>query len=115
VFSVMLGGGNGKLLVYASSFFSRGKHVEPVRVAAERVARQLRLGFEARTFDEKFGSVYVYYTNGDDEPVPIYRLSRGRSDVDGVCAALRNMMFVLSFHPRNSALREIREELMRFS
>jgi hypothetical protein len=28
---------------------------------------------------------------------------------------LRNMMFVLSFHPKHSALRLIRKEIMQFS
>jgi hypothetical protein len=106
---------NGKLFVYASSFASRGKRFEPVRVAAERMARHLRLSFEVKTFRKKFEPIYVYYKNGSDEPIPIYCVSDTRSNIEEICTSLRNMMFVLSFHPKHSALRQIRKEIMQFS
>jgi hypothetical protein len=50
-----------------------------------------------------------------DEPVPIY-CDEGKSfNPEGICESLRRMMFVLSFHPRNGALRTMREKLMGFS
>lgn len=111
----MLENCNGKLFVYASSFMSRGRRLEPVRVATERMAKRLKLGFEVRTFKKRFAPIYVYYTNGDDEPIPICCISEQQSNIDEICTSLRNMMFVLSFHPKHSALREIRSELMQVS
>jgi len=109
----MLHSGNGKLFVYASSSLSKTRRLMPVRTAAEEMARRLRLDFEVRTFRKKFAPIYVYYANGDDEPVPIYCMGEEQSDVNEICTALRNMMFVLSFHPKHSALKHIRSELIQ--
>ena len=111
----MLANCNGKLFVYASSSTSREKRFEPVRVATERMATHLKLNFEIKTFRKKFEPIYVYYKNGSDEPIPIYCVSDGQISTEEICMSLRNMMFVLSFHPRHSALRQIRKEIMQFS
>ena len=112
---VVLESSSGKLLVYASSFASYGKRLKPVSNAAERMARFLKLSFELRTFRKKFEPIYVYYKGGDEEPVPIYCSNNGQLDIGEICAALRNMMFVLSFHPKHSALKHVRKEIMQFS
>lgn len=106
---------NGKLLVYASRSVSRGRKFEPVRDAAERMARYLRLGFEVKTFRKRFEYVYIYYANGGEEPIPIYQCTDKMSGMNEICTSLRNMMFVLSFHPRHLALRQLRKEIMLFS
>lgn len=106
---------SGKLFVYASTFTSRQKRLKPVSVAAEKMARLLRLGFEVKTFRERFTPIYVYYKNGDEEPIPIFCSNDAQSDMQEVYSALRNMMFVLSFHPKHSALRHARKEIIQFS
>jgi hypothetical protein len=106
---------NGKLLVYASSFSCRKKHMKSIRAAAEEMARRFELSFEVKTFREKFTPIYVYYKDGEEEPIPIYCNSNKKSSIEEICAALKNMMFVLSFHPRHSALRHVRNEIMQFS
>ena len=106
---------NGKLLVYASSFASRGNRMKSVSVATERMAKMLNLNVEVVTFREKFAPIYVYYKNGDEEPVPIYCNKGEKSGIKEIYTALRNMMFVLSFHPKHSALKRIRREIMRLS
>jgi hypothetical protein len=106
---------NGKLLVYASALASHEKRMRSLRSAAERMAKLLRLSVEVVTFSEEFEPMYVYYKNGDEEPIPIYCDYGGKAHAQEICVALRNMMFVLSFHPRHSALRQIRKEIMRFS
>ena len=111
----MLENSNGKLFVYASSFASREKRLKPVSVATERMAKHLKLDFEVKTFRKRFEPIYVYYKNGDDEPVPIYCVGEQQSSIEEICMRLRNMMFVLSFHPKHSALRQIRKEIMQFS
>jgi hypothetical protein len=84
-------------------------------LAAEKVARQLRVDAEVKTFRKRFTSIYVYYKDGDEEPVPIYCNNGEKSNAQEVYATLRNMMFVLSFHPKHSALRRMRKELMLLS
>jgi hypothetical protein len=106
---------NGKLFIYASSFASREKRLKPVSIATKKIAKHLKLDFEVKTFRKKFQPIYVYYKNGDDEPVPIYCVSEQHSSIEDICIRLRNMMFVLSFHPRHSALRHRRKEIMQFS
>jgi len=106
---------NGKLLVYASRFVSRGRKFEPVRDTVERMARYLSLGFEVKTFKKKFESVYVYYASGGEEPIPIYQCADRMLGMDEICTSLKNMMFVLSFHPRHPALKQLRKEIMQFS
>ncbi len=105
----------GKLLLYASAGTSARKRLDSVREAAVETAERLHLSFEQVRFTKNSGQIYVYYGNGDDEPVPIYCDEGKRFDVESICANLRKMMFVLSFHPRNSALRTMRAELMGFS
>ena len=105
----------GKLLLYASAGISERKRLNSVRRAAIETAERLHLGFELVPFRKSSGQIYVYYENGNDEPIPIYCDEGKRFDVESICASLRKMMFVLSFHPRNAALRTMRAELMGFS
>jgi hypothetical protein len=106
---------SGKLLLYASAGGSERKRLNSVREAAMETAERLNLGFEVVHFRKSCRQIYVYYKNESDEPVPIYCDEGKGFEVEGICASLRRMMFVLSFHPRNSALRTMRTELMGFS
>ena len=105
----------GKLLLYASAGGSQRKRLSSVREAAMETAQRLNLGFEVVPFRKRCRQIYVYYENGNDEPVPIYCDEGKTFNPDGICASLRRMMFVLSFHPRNEALRTMRSELTGFS
>jgi hypothetical protein len=111
----MLEASNGKLFVYASTFISRQRRLKPVSVAAEKMARLLRLNFEIKTLRKRFTPIYVYYKNGDEEAIPIYCNNDKQSDMQEIYTTLRNMMFVLSFHPKHTALRLIRKEIIQFS
>jgi hypothetical protein len=111
----MLENSNGKLLIYASRFISHKKRLKSVSIAAEKMAKLLKLNFEVVTFGEKITPIYVYYKSGDEEPIPLYCDKGGKVDIQEIYAALRNMMFVLSFHPKHSALRQIRNGIMQFS
>jgi hypothetical protein len=103
----------GKLFVYASSFSQ--KRLRPISMAAEKMARLLKLNFEIRTFRKCFAPIYVYYETGDEEPIPIYCNNNGQSSIEEVYTTLRKMMFVLSFHPKHQALSLVRKEIMQFS
>ena len=84
-------------------------------MAAERMARLLNLNFEVKTLRKNFTPIYVYYRTGEEEPIPLYCSNSGQSRAEEVYAALKNMMFVLSFHPKHQALRRVRKEIMQFS
>jgi len=108
----MLENANGKLLVYASSFTLHEKRLESVSMAAEKMAKMLKLNFEVVTFGEKTTPIYVYYKNGDEEPIPLYCDKGGEANMQEIYTALSNMMFVLSFHPKHSALKQMRKWIM---
>ena len=106
---------NGKVLVYASNVARSERRLRSVSVAAGRMAKLLRLPMEVVTFREEFDPIYVYYKSGDEEPIPIYCDKGGEFGMQEIYKALRNMMFVLSFHPKHSALKRIRKDVMVFS
>jgi hypothetical protein len=106
---------NGKLLIYAPNETRMVFHeIEKVKSAAYRIARRLNLGVEViQRIDLK--SIWVYFESCNGELVPIYfnyGLSRREEEV---YAKIRNMMFVLSFHPKFSGLKSIREEVIGLS
>jgi hypothetical protein len=113
---VMFKGNSGKLMVYASTGFPRRKRLESVRTATQETAKQLNLDFEVVKLDRAGSPIYVYYEeSGGDEPIPLYCDEGKMSDLDGICLALRSMMFVLSFHPKHTALRQMRKEILKLS
>lgn len=104
---------NGKLLIYASNFVSSEERLKPVSAAAQKMAELLKLNFEVVFFGEKRAPIYVYYKDGDEEPIPVYCNKGEKADAHQIYATLRNMLFVLSFHPRHSTLRRVRKEIMQ--
>jgi hypothetical protein len=111
----LLKNNSGKLLVYASTGFPRKKRLASVRTATEETAKLLNLEFEMVRFRNSFSQIYVYYENGDDEPIPLYCDKGKAGDLQDICATLRKMVFVLSFHPKHSALKQVRDAIMRLS
>jgi hypothetical protein len=111
----MLNGQDGKLLVYASSFAPRESRLKPVSTAAEKMAKLLNVNMEVKRFRKRFTPIYVYYKNGDEEPIPIYCDNGNTMDTQEIYTMLRNMMFVLSFHPKHSALKQVRKDIIHFS
>ncbi|MCS7124058.1 MAG: hypothetical protein NZ932_01390 [Candidatus Bathyarchaeota archaeon] len=105
---------HGKLLIYAPKRASRKGRLKVVRMAAEKTAKALNLDFEVVAFRGRT-PIYVYYKNGAEDPVPLYCDREGTKNQEEVCSALWSMMFVLSFHPKYSALKPIRRAFMRFS
>ena len=106
---------SGKLLVYASAGAPCKKRLQSVRTATEETAKLLKLDFEMVHFGKRVSQIYVYYEDGGDEPIPIYCDEGKRLDLEEICTNLKKMMFVLSFHPRHSTLRQMRRELMAVS
>ncbi|MEM4701129.1 MAG: hypothetical protein QXZ51_03175 [Candidatus Bathyarchaeia archaeon] len=105
---------HGKLLVYAPKTSSCRERLKVVRAAVEKTAKTLNLDFEVVAFNGNT-PIYVYYKDGALEPVPLYCDSESTKNLEQVCSALRSMMFVLSFHPKYSALKRVRRVIMRFS
>jgi hypothetical protein len=112
----MFKGNGGKLMVYASTGLPSGKRLQSVRTAAKVTAERLNLDFEIVRFDRASSPIYVYYEENDgDEPIPLYCDEGKKSGLEEISGKLRNMMFVLSFHPNHSVLKEMRKELLKLS
>jgi hypothetical protein len=112
----MLENSNGKLLVYASGFASHEERLNSVSTAAEKMAKLLKLGFEIVTFNEEKGTpISVYYKNGNEDAIPIYCDKGKKATKKEIYGLLRNMIFVLSFHPKYPVLKPIRKEVIQFS
>jgi len=106
----------GKLMVYASTGVPKGKRLDSVRTAAKETAKRLNLDFEVVRLDRASSPIYVYYEDNDgDEPIPLYCDGGKISGLEEISGKIRNMMFVLSFHPNHSVLKEMRSELLKLS
>lgn len=111
----MLRNESGKLMVYASNVSSPKQRLHSVRVATEKMAKQLNLTFEMVPQQKGCAPIYVYYEYGKDEPIPIYCDEGKTGDLPEIMARLKNMMFVLSFHPKHTALKQARSTILRVS
>ena len=100
----------GKILVYApdnNGFIG----IKSVENAANKIARRLKLGLEIiQRADLK--SVWVYFESCDGQLIPVYFNYWPDCSEEEVYMKIRNMMFVLSFHPRFNGLKSIRREIM---
>jgi hypothetical protein len=106
----------GKLMVYASTGIPSRKRLDSVRNAAKETAKRLNLDFEMVRFERASSPIYVYYEeNDEEEPIPLYCDEGKMSGLEEISNKLRSMMFVLSFHPKHSALKEMRKELLKLS
>jgi len=103
-------------MVYASTGIPSRKRLDWVRAAAQQTAKRLNLNFQMVKLDSAGSPIYVYYeeTVGDD-PIPLYCDEGKMSDLEEISSTLRRMMFVLSFHPKHSALRQIRKDILKLS
>ncbi len=104
---------NGKLRIYASSFSTNHSRLETVGSAARKIAEHLHLDLEVIRFGDNPTAIHVYFSDGKGEEIPLYSAKNGRLNEDEIYIALRNMIFVLSFHPKYSNLKKIRSEIMK--
>src|SRR5512136_1743935 len=112
----MFKGNSGKLMVYASTGLPSKRRLDSVRSAAKETAKLLKLDFEMVRFDRASSPIYVYYEESDgQEPIPLYCDEGKRSNLEEISNTLKNMIFVLSFHPKHTALRQMRSELLKLS
>jgi hypothetical protein len=100
---------NGRFMIYAS----QAPNLERLKIvgsAVVKVADSLKLDTEISP-RKKLLSIYVYYKGDANEEIPVYCDWGKNWKEEDICRAIRNMMFVLSFHPRHSNLRNIRKEV----
>ena len=103
-------------MIYASSGTPHRKRLESVRTATQQTAKRLNLNFEMVKLIGASTPIYVYYEDdGDDEPIPLYCDEGKMSGLEEISSKLRSMMFVLSFHPKHTALRQMRKEILKLS
>jgi hypothetical protein len=100
---------NGKFMIYASNKPSL-ERLRIVGSAVAKVANSLKLETEVSP-RRKLLSIYVYYKGDAGDEIPVYCDWGKNWNEEDVYRAIRNMMFVLSFHPRHSSLRAIRKEV----
>ena len=102
--------------MYASTDAPRKKRLASVRTATEETAKLLNLDFEVVRFRNNCSQIYVYYECGNgEEPIPLYCDEGKAGDLREICETLRKMVFVLSFHPKHSALKQVRSAIIRAS
>ena len=100
---------NGKFMIYASDRPSP-ERLRIVGSAVSKVANALKLETEVSP-RSKLLSIYVYYRSHVGDEIPVY-CDWGKSwKENDVYRAIKNMMFVLSFHPSHPSLRSIRKEV----
>ena len=105
-----------KLMVYASRGLPSTERLDSVKDAAKQMAKKLNLDFEIVRFERQPTPIYVYYEEADgEEPIPLYCDEGKMSGLAEISSALRQMMFVLSFHPKHPALAQVRSELLKLS
>jgi hypothetical protein len=112
---IVLRNDTGKLVLYATQISAWRQRFESVRLAAEKMANKLNLGFEVVPQQRQCPQIYVYYERGEEEPIPLYCDKGKTGDLPEIAAQLRNMMYVLSFHPRHTALARLRNSIMKLS
>ena len=105
----------GKLTVYASTGFPSRKRLESVKLATEETAKRLNLDFQMVKSNKSTSPIYVYYEGVGGEPIPLYCDAGKIAGLEEISSSLRSMMFVLSFHPRQTALRQMRKEIVKLS
>jgi len=106
----------GKLMVYASTGNPCRKRLESVSSATQETAKRLNMNFELVRMGANASPIYVYYeVNDNEEPIPLYCDEGKRSGLDEISSSLRKMIFVLSFHPKHTALRQMRNEILKLS
>lgn len=102
-------------MVYSSNEEAQNKKLESIKLATKKTARLFNMNYELIKFKESYSKIFVYYDNGTDEPIPLYCDKGKKERIQDICSSLRKMMFVLSFHPKHSALKNVRNSIMTFS
>jgi hypothetical protein len=98
--------------VYASEVSSHNPRLKSVKTAAEKTAKQLNMNFEVVKKTKSSSQIYVYYENGADDPIPIYCDEGKNGDLQEIRTKIKSMMFVLSFHPKHSELKQVRSNII---
>ena len=109
----MLKNDTGKLIVYGASASSHDQRLISIKRATEKLAQQLNLCFKMVKQTKGVNQIFVYYENENDDPIPLY-CNEGKCEdkEEEICKKIRNMIFVLSFHPKHTALKHMRSEIM---
>jgi hypothetical protein len=103
---------SSKLMVYASEVSNHNPRLKSVKTAAEKTAKQLNMNFEVVKKTKSSSQIYVYYENGADDPIPIYCDEGKNGDLQEIRTKIKSMMFVLSFHPKHSELKQVRSNII---
>jgi hypothetical protein len=100
----------GKFLIYASNT-PLPERLKVIGSAVAKVASSLRLETELSP-RRKLLSIHVYYRSDAGDEIPVYSDWGKAWNEEDIYRAIRNMMFVLSFHPRHTNLKTIRQSCL---
>jgi hypothetical protein len=103
---------SGKLMVYASGASTNNQRLRSVKTATEKTAKQLNMDFEVIKKTKSCAQIYVYYESNVEEPIPLYCDEGKTGDLQEIREKIKNMMFVLSFHPKHSELKQVRSSII---
>lgn len=102
-------------MVYSSNEQTQIKKLEAIQLATKKTARMLNMDYKLIKFKENYSKIFVYYDNGIDDPIPLYCNKGKKEEPQEIFTSIRKMMFVLSFHPKHTALRNVRSSIMKLS
>jgi len=102
-------------MVYSSNEKTQIKKLESIQLATKKTARMLNMDYELIEFKENYSKIFVYYDNGIDEPIPLYCDKGKKERIQDIFTSIRKIMFVLSFHPKHTALKQVRNSIMKLS
>ncbi|MEM2975680.1 MAG: hypothetical protein QW821_04615 [Candidatus Bathyarchaeia archaeon] len=96
-----------EILIYAPNFHRENERLRIVNSAVAKIANKMRLKVQVAPRKE-LTSIYVYFRNGNSEEIPLYSDWGKKGSEEDVYSAIRNIIFVLSFHPKYLFLRKAR-------
>jgi len=105
---------NGKILIYVSNNSNSFSGLRNVENAVSKIANRLKLDLEIIRRSD-LNSIWVYFESHDGQLIPVYFNYWSKCREEEVYTRIRNMMFVLSFHPKFSDLKSIRKEVIQLS
>jgi hypothetical protein len=102
-------------MVYSSNEETQIRKLESIQSATKKTARMLNMDYELIRFKENYSKIFVYYDNGKDDPIPLYCDKGKKEKTHEIVTRIRKMMFVLSFHPKHTPLKNVRNSIMKLS
>ena len=100
-----------KLFVFVSSSSSNQK-ISFIKNAVKKIAQQLNLEFEVVNLSKSVNQTFVCYRKSGADKIPLYYEKTKYETAQEIYTKIKNMLFVLSFHPNHGKLKEKQDEIL---